>query len=127
MAHFAKIDENKIVQQVIVVNNSDCGNLEFPESESIGQSFINSIGLTGTWKQTSYNSNFRKNYAGMGYTYDESRNAFIPVKPYPSYILNEDTCQWDAPIPRPNDNKFYDWDEENLTWKELTTNWTPIQ
>jgi hypothetical protein len=127
MAHFAKIDENKIVQQVIVVTNEDCGNLEFPESETIGQSFINSIGLNGVWIQTSYNGNFRKNYAGMGYTYDESRNAFIPVKPYPSYILNEDTCQWDAPIPRPNDNKFYDWDEENLTWKELTTNWTPIQ
>ena len=127
MAHFAKIDENKIVQQVIVVNNSDCGDLEFPESETIGQSFINSIGLNGVWKQTSYNGNFRKNYAGMGYTYDESRNAFIPVKPYPSYILNEDTCQWESPIPRPNDDKFYDWDEENLTWKELTTNWTPIQ
>ena len=121
MAHFAKIDKNKIVQQVIVVTNEDCGNLEFPESETIGQSFINSIGLNGVWIQTSYNGNFRKNYAGMGYTYDESRNAFIPVKPYPSYILNEDTCQWDAPIPRPNDNKFYDWDEENLTWKELTT------
>jgi hypothetical protein len=59
MAHFAKINEENIVQQVIVVNNSDCGGLEFPESESIGQSFINSIGLTGTWKQTSYNSNFR--------------------------------------------------------------------
>jgi len=126
MAHFAKIDKNKIVQQVIVVTNEDCGNLEFPESETIGQSFINSIGLNGVWIQTSYNGNFRKNYAGMGYTYDESRNAFIPVKPYPSYILNEDTCQWDAPIPRPNDNKFYDWDEENLTWKEFTTNWTPI-
>jgi hypothetical protein len=127
MAHFAKIDENNIVQQVIVVTNEDCGNLEFPESEIVGQTFLNSIGLEGIWKQTSYNGNFRKNYAGMGYTYDESRNAFIPLKPYPSYILNEDTCQWDAPIPRPNDDKFYDWDEENLTWKELTTNWTPIQ
>jgi len=122
MAHFAKIDENKIVQQVIVVTNEDCGNLEFPESETIGQSFINSIGLVGTWKQTSYNNNFRKNYAGIGYTYDESKDAFIPVKPYSSYVLNEDTCQWEAPIPRPNDGKFYDWDEENLTWKELTTN-----
>ena len=127
MAHFAKIDENNKVIEVLVVNNSDCGNLEFPESEIVGQTFLNSIGLTGSWKQTSYNSSFRKNYAGMGYTYDESRNAFIPVKPYPSYILNEDTCQWDAPIPRPNDDKFYDWDEENLIWKELTTNWTPIQ
>jgi hypothetical protein len=126
MAHFAKIDENKIVEQVIVINNSDCGDLEFPESESIGQSYISSIGLSGMWKQTSYNNNFRKNYAGMGYTYDESRDAFIPVKPYPSYILNEDTCMWEAPIPRPSDDKFYDWDEENLTWKEFTTNWEPI-
>jgi hypothetical protein len=126
MAHFAKINEENIVEQVIVVNNSDCGDLEFPESETIGQSFINSIGLNGVWIQTSYNGNFRKNYAGMGYTYDESRNAFIPVKPYPSWILNEETCIWEAPTPRPSDDKFYDWDEENLTWKEFTTNWTPI-
>jgi hypothetical protein len=126
MAHFAKIDENNKVIEVLVVNNSDCGNLEFPESESIGQTFINSIGLVGTWKQTSYNSSFRKNYAGVGFSFDESINAFIPVKPYPSYILNEDTCIWEAPIPKPNDDKFYDWDEENLTWKEFTTNWEPI-
>ena len=100
MAHFAKINEENIVQQVIVVNNSDCGGLEFPESESIGQSFINSIGLTGTWKQTSYNTKagshylsdnsnlsntqekaFRKNFAGIGYRYDEQEDAFIPPKP----------------------------------------------
>ena len=81
MAHFAKINEENIVQQVIVVNNSDCGGLEFPESESIGQSFINSIGLIGTWKQTSYNSNFRKNYAGIGYTYDPIDDAFIAPMP----------------------------------------------
>ncbi len=109
MAHFAKINEEKIVQQVIVVNNSDCGGLEFPESESIGQSFINSIGLTGTWKQTSYNSNFRKNYAGVGYSFDESRDAFIPEKPYQSWVLNEDTCTWGSPIPMPTDGKFYNW------------------
>ena len=127
MAHFAKIDENNIVQQVIVVTNEDCGNLEFPESEIIGQTFLNSIGLNGIWKQTSYNSNFRKNYAGIGNVFDESRDAFIGVKPFPSWVLNEETCQWESPIPRPNDDKLYDWDEENLTWKELTTNWTPIQ
>ena len=127
MAHFAKIDENTIVQQVIVVTNEDCGNLEFPESEIIGQTFLNSIGLNGIWKQTSYNSNFRKNYAGIGNVFDESRDAFIGVKPFPSWVLNEETCQWESPIPRPNDDKLYDWDEENLTWKELTTNWTPIQ
>jgi hypothetical protein len=120
MAHFAKIDENKIVQQVIVVTNEDCGNLEFPESESIGQTFINSIGLTGTWKQTSYNSNFRKNYAGIDYTYDESRDAFIPNKPYDSWVLNEDTCLWNSPIEYPNDGKLYIWDEEILNWNEET-------
>jgi hypothetical protein len=126
MAHFAKIDENKIVENVIVINNSDCGDFEFPESEVVGQLFINSLGLTGVWKQTSYNNNFRKNYAGVGYSYDESRDAFIPIKPYPSYVLNEDTCQWEPPVPRPNDGKFYDWDEDNLMWKEFTNNWEPI-
>ena len=119
MAHFAKINEEKIVQQVIVVNNSDCGGLEFPESELIGQSFINSIGLTGTWKQTSYNSNFRKNYAGIGYSFDESRDAFIPEKPYQSWVLNEDTCKWEAPSPYPTDGLMYTWDEETTDWKAI--------
>ena len=119
MAHFAKINEENIIQQVIVVNNSDCGGLEFPESESIGQSFINSIGLTGTWKQTSYNSNFRKNYAGIGYSFDESRDAFIPEKPYQSWVLNEDTCTWGSPIPMPTDGKIYVWFEFNQQWIEL--------
>ena len=126
MAHFAKIDENNIVQQVIVVTNEDCKNLEFPESEIVGQTFLNSIGLEGIWKQTSYNSNFRKNYAGIDYTYDESRDAFISVKPYPSWILNEDTCQWEAPIERPTDDVSYIWNEEILNWEEFTTNWEPI-
>ena len=126
MAHFAKINEENIVQQVIVVNNSDCGGLEFPESESIGQSFINSIGLIGTWKQTSYNSNFRKNYAGIGYSFDESRDAFIPEKPYQSWVLNEDTCTWSSPIPMPTDDKFYNWNEETTSWIELTDASNPI-
>jgi hypothetical protein len=126
MAHFAQIDENNIVQQLLVVSNENCGNLEFPESEPIGQDFINSIGLEGNWKQTSYNSTFRKRYAGLDDVYDESRDAFLPIKPFPSWILNEDTCLWESPIERPNDDKFYDWDEENLTWKEFTTNWEPI-
>ena len=126
MAHFAKINEENIVQQVIVVNNSDCGGLEFPESESIGQSFINSIGLTGIWKQTSYNSNFRKNYAGIGYSFDESRDAFIPEKPYQSWVLNEDTCTWGSPIPIPTDGKFCNWNEETTSWVELTDASNPI-
>jgi hypothetical protein len=124
MAHFAKIDENNLVQQVIVVSNEDCGNYEFPESEIIGQTFINSIGLAGNWKQTSYNNNFRKNYAGIGYSFDESRNAFIPIKVYASWILNEDNCQWKPPVEIPNDNKSYVWNEETINWIEIVE--TPI-
>ena len=124
MAHFAKINEENIVQQVIVVNNSDCGGLEFPESESIGQSFINSIGLIGTWKQTSYNSNFRKNYAGIGYSFDESRDAFIEPKPFDSWNLNEDKCIWEAPTPMPNhiDGHIWMWNEEILNWESIQIN-----
>lgn len=76
IAHFAQVEDG-VVRQVIVVNNADCGDLEFPESESVGQAFINSIGLTGTWKQTSYNGNFRGQYAGAGHTYDEELDEFV--------------------------------------------------
>lgn len=76
MAHFAKI-ENNLVTEVIVINNSDCGNLEFPASEPIGQAFIASIGLEGTWLQTSYNNNFRSKFAGIGFTYDSTTDTFI--------------------------------------------------
>ncbi len=118
MAHFAKIDENNIVKQIIVITNEDCGNLEFPESEIVGQTFINSIGLEGVWKQTSYNANFRKRYAGLDDVYDENRDAFLPTKPFPSWILNEDTCLWEPPIERPTDGKLYIWNEETLSWIE---------
>ena len=124
MAHFAKIDENNIVQQIIVVDNENCGNLDFPESEPIGQNFINSIGLEGNWKQTSYNSTFRKRYAGLDDVYDESRDAFLPIKPFTSWILNEDICLWEPPIERPNDGKSYMWDEETINWIEIVE--TPI-
>jgi len=121
MAHFAQIDENNIVQQIIVVANSDCGNLEFPESESIGQDFLKSLGLDGTWKQTSYSGSFRKNYAGIEYSYDESRDSFIPIKPYDSWMLNETSCIWESPIPIPNQESMFAWDEENLRWNEINT------
>jgi hypothetical protein len=121
MAHFAQIDENNIVKQVIVVTNEDCGNLDFPESESLGQNFISSIGLTGTWKQTSYNSNFRKRYAGLDDTYDEIRDAFLPSKPFSSWVLNEETCLWEAPIERPSDGKVYTWNEDGQSWEEVIT------
>ena len=81
MAHFVKIEDN-IVQQVIVVDNNTLGNLEFPESEPVGQEFIASLGLDGVWKQTSYNESFRFNYAGPGYNYDEIIDAFVPQKPF---------------------------------------------
>jgi len=116
MAHFAQLDENNIVTQVIVVSNEDTANEEGVEVESIGTDFCTNL-LGGTWKQTSYNARFRKNYAGMGYTYDETRDAFIPPQPFPSWNLNEDTCQWECPVPRPDDptGRYY-WDEDTVQW-----------
>ena len=105
MAHFAKVN-NGIVEQVIVAE------LEF------FQTFVDSS--PGEWIQTSYNGNIRKNYAGIGYTYDSGRDAFIPPKPYPSWTLVEETCQWTAPVAMPTDDKMYQWDEATLTWVEVT-------
>jgi hypothetical protein len=121
MAHFAKI-ENEIVTNVIVVNNEVFDNLDFPESEKPGQEFIASLGLDGVWKQTSYNGSFRFNYAGPGYNYDEIRDAFIPSKPFESWLLNEDTCQWYPPSPMPEveditNGDYYFWNEGLLVWE----------
>jgi hypothetical protein len=115
MAHFAQIDENNIVTQVIVVSDDDCAGGNFPESEVAGAYFCNKL-LGGTWKQTSYNINFRKNFAGIGYTYDRERDAFIPPKPFDSWVLNEDTCLWDAPVAMPDDGGMYQWDESTTSW-----------
>mgnify|MGYP001434252421 CR=1 FL=1 len=118
MAHFAKI-ENGIVTEVIVVDNGDCNNLDFPESEPIGQGFLRSCGFTGTYKQTSYNAKFRKLYAGIGYTYNEDLDAFIPPKPFPSWIYDKDLGGWKAPVPKPddaNDEYFYQWHEQHRKW-----------
>ena len=117
MAHFAKI-ENDVVVQVIVVDNKDTADANGVEKEYIGAAFCERL-LGGTWKQTSYNGNFRKNYAGLGYTYDSVRDAFIPPQPYPSWVLNESTCLWQAPIARPDDEKLYRWDEPTLSWIEV--------
>jgi hypothetical protein len=117
MAHFAQLDENSVVLQVIVVNNSDCLDEIGNESEAIGVAFCQSL-LGGNWKQTSYNGTIRKNYAGIDYTYDSSRDAFIPPKPYDSWALNEATCLWDAPTPMPTDDKRYTWDEATTSWVE---------
>ncbi len=121
MAHFAQIDEASIVLQVIVINNSEILDQNGVESEAVGVTFCRSLfGQDTNWVQTSYNGNFRKNYAGIGYTYDVGRDAFIAPKPFPSWVLNEETCQWESPIPYPDDGKVYRWDEDTQQWVEVT-------
>jgi len=117
MAHFAKL-ENNVVTQVIVVANQDILDENGQESEQKGIDFCSNL-LGGTWKQTSYNGNIRKNYAGVGYTYDEGRNAFIAPKPYASWLLNETTAQWKAPVDMPTDDKRYTWNEATTSWVEV--------
>lgn len=117
MAHFAELDNDNKVIRVIVVHNNELlvnGN----ELESKGIEFCQSL-YGGTWIQTSYNNNIRYNYAGIGYTYDAARDAFISPKPFNSWVLDEDTCQWQAPTPMPTDGKRYTWDEETTSWVEV--------
>jgi hypothetical protein len=104
MAHFAKLDNNKVVTEILVAK----------------QDFINSgaMGDIFRWVQTSYNNNFRKNYAGIGFTYDIGRDAFIPPKIFSSWVLNETTCQWEAPVAYPDDGKVYEWYEPTTEWTE---------
>ena len=117
MAHFAQLDENNVVTQVIVVDNKDTSDANGVEKEHIGAAFCERL-LGGTWKQTSYNGNLRKNYAGIGYTFNAGIDAFVPPKPYNSWVLNEITAQWEAPVDMPEDAgtgeppKRYRWDEE---------------
>jgi hypothetical protein len=118
MAHFAEIGLNNTVIRVIVVNDNDCKDQFGNESETIGAKFCHDL-FGGVWLQTSYNGNIRKNYAGVGYTYDSTRNAFIAPKPFASWVLNETTCRWDAPTPCPTDDKRYSWNEETLSWIEV--------
>jgi len=118
MAHFARIDENNTVVSVIVVDNKDTADANGVEKEYIGAAFCERL-FGGTWKQTSYNGNIRKNYAGAGYTYDATIDAFVPPKPYPSWLLDTNTAQWQAPAPMPTDEKSYSWDEATQTWVEV--------
>lgn len=120
MAHFAKLDENNVVIDVNVVNNEDIQNLPFPESEAVGIEFLTnwSNGYTN-WKQTSYNRSFRKNYATIGGIYDPVKDAFVAPQPYPSWLLNQDTCVWEAPIPIPEGMIAPRWNEENLCWYDV--------
>lgn len=124
MAHFAEVDSNNIVQRVLVVAN---------EQDYRGQEFLaNDLGLGGTWLKTSYNTfggvhssggtALRKNYAGIGFSYDPARDAFIPPKPYNSWLLNEDTCLWESPKPYPIDGAMYVWNETTTNWEEVTEN-----
>ena len=119
MAHFAKINNENIVEQVIVVNNDIILKSDNTESELKGKQFLNATFGSSKWVQTSYNGTFRKNFAGIGFTYDTERDAFIPPKPFNSWILNKDTCRWESPIPYPSDGKIYTWNEDILNWEEL--------
>ena len=111
MAHFAKLGVNNIVEDVVVVSN------DIATSEQAGVDFLNNLyGLEDTWKQTSYNKTIRKHFAGIGMTYDSTRDAFIAPKPFNSWILDETTCIWKAPVAHPNDGENYIWNEENQAW-----------
>jgi hypothetical protein len=109
MSYFAEIDENNIVLRVLVGDN------DYPNEGY--DWFVENLG--GTWIQTSYNGNIRKNFAGVGFSYDPELDAFIPLKPYESWTLDEDTCNWTAPTPYPTDDKLYTWDEASQTWSEI--------
>jgi hypothetical protein len=109
MSHWAELDENNVVLRVTVGDNND------PDEGY--QWLIDNLG--GTWIKTSYNATIRKNYAGVGFTYDSTRDAFIPPKPFDSWELNEETCQWQAPVAYPTDGKTYNWDETTTSWIEI--------
>lgn len=120
MAHFVELDDNNTVIRGVVVNNQVILNEQGQESEELGIAFCRSLyGQDTIWKQTSYNGNFRKHYAGFGYTYNETLDAFVPPKPFPCFTLNEETCLWEPPVPMPTEkpeNSYYQWNEEKLNW-----------
>ena len=118
MAHFAQINENNVVTQVVVVANKNTSDSHGVEKEEIGAVFLERL-LGGTWKQTSYNGNFRKNYAGIGYTFDADLDAFVPPKPFASWTLNNDTAQWEAPMAMPDDGGLYEWNEDTTSWDAI--------
>jgi hypothetical protein len=126
MASFAKIGLNNKVIEVLSVHNNELLDAKGVEQEVNGIDFLTKLTGWAIWKQTSYNTHggvhdlgdtpLRKNYAGIGYTYDEDRDAFIPKKPYASWLLNETTCRWEAPVAYPDDSQSYNWNEETTTW-----------
>ena len=113
MAHWAEIDENNVVLRVTVGDNND------PNGDEGYQWLIDNLG--GTWVKTSYNATMRKNFAGIGFTYDEERDAFIAPKPFDSWILDEETCKWEAPVEYPTDGQIYAWNEETTSWDLIPT------
>ena len=117
MAHFAKIGLNNKVINVVTVNNNELLDADGVEQEVLGCQFLQGITGWAVWKQTSYNANFRKHFAGVGYTYDEDRDAFIAPKPFNSWVLNEETCNWEAPVAKPDEENQYKWSEENQQWE----------
>lgn len=119
MANFANINSNNKVITIISIDDKNCENLNFPDSEQVGQSYINDIlKKTGRWLQTSYNNNFRHTYASIDGYYVEELDAFIQKKPFDSWILNEETKKWEPPVIYPNDSKKYKWNENNKNWVE---------
>lgn len=109
MAHWAEVDENNIVIRVLVGDNND------PNGDEGYQWLIDNLG--GTWIKTSYNATIRKNYAGIGYSYDPDLDAFIAPQPFPSWILDQETCRWEAPTPYPEDGTAYQWNEQTKEWE----------
>ena len=123
MAYFAKLGTGNIIENVISINNTVITDANGVEQEQLGVDFINKLYNTrDVWKQTSYNNNIRKNFAGIGFQYDQTRDAFIPPKPFNSWVLNEDTCRWESPIPYPQDNNKYNWNEQNQSWDLIEDN-----
>ncbi len=120
MAHFAQLDDNNKVTQVVTISDNDIRTSVGNESEEMGKELCSRL-FGGNWIQTSFNKKFRKHYAGIDYYYDSKLDAFVPPKPFESFILNEETCMWEAPKPRPADDKYYFWDESALDWKEMSS------
>jgi hypothetical protein len=117
MAHFAQLDDNNVVINIIVVHNNELLDQDGNEIEQKGIDFCKSLyGQDTKWIKTSYNANFRKNYASSGGTYNKELDAFIAQKPYASWILNTDTCIWEAPIEKPDQDNPYVWDEATINW-----------
>ena len=126
MAHFAKLDETNTVVDVLVVSNDDIGNLPFPESEPVGQDFLTKIFPGERFVQTSYNSTFRKRYAGIGYTYFAEHAGFAPPKAYPYFVFDETKCEWAPPIPYPTNGGTYGWSHDAYAWVTVKVPFTSI-